>query len=453
MKILLISPNTESLPDPVFPLGLACIAGILKKHSINHKVLDLCFTADYEIAIKAALIDYKPDIAALSLRNVDNVSYPHYISYLKFYKKVIKTIKNYSHGLIILGGSGYSLLPNQLLAYLEADVGFAGAGEFTFLDFINRIKKKKNLGQYKNSGLVISQNSANDLNMDHLPPPDRSLLDCRAYLKKGGMGNIQTKRGCPFKCIYCTYPIIEGSRVRTRDPALIADEIEKLLKENIDNFFFVDNEFNYPLEHARAVCCEIIKRKLSLKWSCYANPKFITPGLIDLMLESGCTGLEFGTDAANPEMLLNMGKNFSVADLKKTSQICHRAGMAFCHSLLFGGPGETMDTVKQSCSEIISMSPTAVVCMVGIRVFPGTLLSRVAKDEGLIKPEEDFIEPVFYLTQAVEKKILPFIKSWSKNNPTWIFPGLNININTNLQEKLRRFGLRGPLWEYMKNLK
>jgi hypothetical protein len=96
------------------------------------------------------------------------------------------------------------------------------------------------------------------------------------------------------------------------------------------------------------------------------------------------------------------------------------------------------------------MSPTAVICMIGIRVFPKTRLSLIAMEEGVVGPKEDFLKPVFYLSSAIENEILPFIEKFSKENPTWIFPGLNININVELQKKLRRFGVKGPLWEYMK---
>jgi hypothetical protein len=88
--------------------------------------------------------------------------------------------------------------------------------------------------------------------------------------------------------------------------------------------------------------------------------------------------------------------------------------------------------------------------MIGIRVFPRTTLHAIALNEGVISPEEDFLKPVFYLSPAVEKNILPFVKRFSKENPTWIFPGLNINIDVKLQKKLRRFGIKGPLWEHMK---
>lgn len=449
MKVLLVSPNVESLPDPVFPLGLAYISASLKDNGIQHQVLDLCFVQDYEVAIESAIISFQPDIIGLSLRNLDNVSYPHYISYLPFYRKVVQTVRRQSQGLIVIGGSGFSLMPGAVLAYLGADFGIPGEGELSFIRLINDLEGKKGTYGSLRPG-IIDYSSEIIENLDALPIPDRSGFDNDAYLRRGGMGNIQTKRGCPFRCIYCTYPLIEGGKVRLRNPRLICDEIEGMLGYGIDNLFFVDNTFNYPIGHARAICKEIISRKLPVKWSCYANPRFVTPELIELMLASGCTGLEFGSDAANETMLVNLGKNFTVKDLRKASAICQKSGISFCHNLLLGGPGETMDTVHQTLDAINNMSPTAVICMIGIRAFPETRLSLIATEEGMIGPEEDFLKQVFYLSPAIEAEILPFIEGFSKENPTWIFPGLNINVTVELQKKLRRFGIKGPLWEHMK---
>ena len=109
-----------------------------------------------------------------------------------------------------------------------------------------------------------------------------------------------------------------------------------------------------------------------------------------------------------------------------------------------------METVHQTFDTILDMSPTAVICMVGIRIFPNTRLSLLAMEEGMIGPEEDFLKPVFYLSTAIKDEIMSAIEMFSSKHPTWIFPGLNININVELQKKLRRFGVKGPLWEHMK---
>lgn len=447
MKVLLISPNVESLPDPVFPIGLAYIAGALKENQTPYHVLDLCFEEDYEAAISYAVKSVQPDIVGLSLRNVDNVSYPNYVSYLSFYRQIVQVVRKYSRATIVIGGSGFDLLPDEILEYIGADLGVVGEGEISFVKLVNNLAEDFSGDQ---ESKIIDARHEVIGNLDDLPIPDRSGFDNDAYLKQGGMGNIQTKRGCPFKCIYCTYPVIQGEKVRQRSPKRVCDEIETLLEEGVNNIFFVDNEFNYPLEHAISICQEIVARKLPIKWSCYCHPGFVTQELVELMLNSGCTGMEFGSDAANETMLENMGKNFSVSDLKRASDICHQSGMSFCHSLLMGGPGETMETVQQTLDTILAMDSTAVICMVGIRVFPDTKLCHIAMAEGVISPDQDFLEPAFYISPAIEGEILPFMKNFSKKNPTWIFPGLNINMNRGLQEKLRRFGIKGPLWEYMK---
>jgi len=449
MKVLLVSPNVETLPDPVFPIGLAYIAASLKKNQIPCQVLDLCFVSDYDAALASAVNSFNPDIIGLSIRNLDNVSYPKYTSYLAFYRQIVKTLRQYSQALIVIGGSGFALIPEAVLTYLNADVGIMGEGEFAFVKFINAFERKKYPRMISNSRIVNYSPGIIE-NLDTLPMPDRTEFEHAAYLKWGGMGNIQTKRGCPFKCIYCTYPIIEGKTIRPRSPNHVCDEIENILEFGIRHLFVVDNIFNYPMDHAKAVCREILHRKLPIKWSCYANPGFVTPELIELMLEAGCTGLEFGSDAANETMLTNMGKNFTVHDLKNASNICRKFGISFCHSVVLGGPGETMETVNQTFDAILDMSPTAAICMIGIRVFPKTKLSVISKQEGMIDPKEDFLKPIFYISPAIKKEILPFVNKFSKKHPTWIFPGLNININVELQKKLRRFGIKGPLWEHMK---
>ncbi len=448
MKVLLVSPNVESLPDPVFPIGLAYIAAALRKNRTECNVLDLCFTQDYGKAIKSALDPFQPDIIGLSLRNLDNVSYPNYVSYLPFYRRVIQAIRSETRVPVVIGGSGFSLMPEEVLEYLGADFGIVGEGEVSFARLVNRLSREK-AGRGSQGSRVISSSPEIIKNLDDIPMPDRSGFDNEAYLNLGGMGNLQTKRGCPFKCIYCTYPIVEGKGVRLRNPELVCDEIETILSCGIGTIFFVDNTFNYPMDHAKSVCEEIIKRKLPVKWSCYANPKFVTPGLVELMLAAGCTGLEFGSDAANDSVLTNLCKGFTVNDLKTASDVCRQAGMRFCHSLLLGGPAETMETVRETLDAVLGMSPTAVICMIGIRTFPQTRLSAMATEEGMIDPDEDFLKPVFYLSSAIENEIWSFIDKFSRQNPTWIFPGLNININVELQKKLRRFGVKGPLWEYM----
>ena len=450
MKVLLVSPNIEILPDPVFPLGLAYIASALRQHGISYKILDLCFIDDYEKALNAAIDSFEPELVGLSLRNVDNVSYPLYTSYLAFYKQVIHVIRQRSQCPIVVGGSALSLMPESISAYLGADYGITGEGEIAMIELIRRLAGRAVTGAAREPQ-IIHGNAASVANLDRLASPDRSGFDNDTYLRRGGMGNIQTKRGCPFKCIYCTYPLIEGRRVRLRSPKRVCDEIESMQAAyGIKNIFVVDNEFNFPMEHAAFVCQEMIQRRLDIQWSCYVIPGYLNARLFQAMQAAGCTGVEFGSDAAHEAMLQNLGKDFTVKALTQASDLCRQMGMSFCHSLLLGGPGETLDTVKATLEAVDGMSPTAVICMIGIRIFPHTRLALIAREEGMIKPDEDFLKPVFYLSPHVKEEILPLMEAFAKDHPNWIFPGLKINMNHDLQKKLRRFGVKGPLWEHMR---
>jgi radical SAM superfamily enzyme YgiQ (UPF0313 family) len=449
MRVLLISPNIENLPDPVFPIGPAYIAGVLKAEGIEYRVLDLCFAPDFETAIKQAIEHFTPQVVGLSLRNLDNVSYPNYVPYLPFYQQVVQTIRRISPAVIVLGGSGYSLLPKEIKEYLGADYGIVGEGEQAFSRLLKEIENGSDRENHSASQGLLDGRAEMVQDLDRLPKPERAGFDLQAYYKAGGMANLQTKRGCPFGCIYCTYPVIEGSKIRMHSSQRVCDEIEELLGQGVSHLFFVDNAFNFPEEHAGQICREIIRRKLPVKWSCYANPAFVDKPQVELMQQAGCTGLEFGSDAAQAGMLANLGKNFNMADLQRTSSACREAGLAFCHSLLLGGPGETMASVQETLEAVLNFSATAVICMVGIRIFPGTRLAEIARQEGLIDEPGDFLTPQFYLAPAIREEVLPFLMDFAKQHSNWIFPGLNIQMNAPLQEKLRRFGIKGPLWEHM----
>lgn len=452
MRVLLISPNIEMLPDPVAPLGLAFLSSALKSAGHEVRCLDLCFEENIEQALEKAVSGFSPEAIGLSLRNIDNVAYPESVSYLPFFKKVVERCRLFSSSPVFLGGSGFTLMPEAILNFLEADGGIAGEGEEAFARVLGRgtgrptspvegfiVKGEKNF-----PGPACIQ----DLNS--LPSPDWNCLDFKNYFAKGGMGNLQTKRGCPFSCIYCTYPLIEGKAVRLRSPRTVADEAEALLRQGVKNVFIVDNIFSFPESHARAVCRAFMERGGSLEWSCYAHPGYFSRSLAEDMKRAGCTGVEFGTDSGSPQVLARLGKHFTPDEVRQATRVAQEAGLEVCHSLSLGAPGETEETMEETFRLMEEISPTAVVAMVGLRIFPGTGLARRAEDEGLLSPAADFLEPVFYLAPAVKDRVVEIARRRAAYHPNWILPGLSINVSLRLQSKLRRIGVKGPLWEHMK---
>ncbi len=454
MRILLISPNTEMLPDPVFPLGLAFLSGAIKRSPHQHHILDLCFVKDYGEALDHAVAEFQPQAIGLSLRNVDNVAYPGTESYLPFYQKVVSHLRQITSAPIILGGSGFSLMPEAILKYLQGDYGIVGEGEVALVRLLDHLERGHSPDPLPP---ILSAHSLQETQMrqpeqvpvQELPLPCREKFANTEYLRFGGMGNVQTKRGCMFSCVYCTYPLIEGRTVRLRPPEQVAEEARHLCHQGVDTFFVVDNIFNFPPHHARSICGEFLRRNLKVSWSCYLHPEFVTKSLLSLMKEAGCTSVEFGVDAGSNFMLQRLGKSFTKVAVRRASELCHEAGLPFCHSLIFGGPGENRQTIQETFDLMAEVSPTAVIAMAGIRLFPGTTLAEIASRQDLILTDETMLKPTFYLAESVRPFILDLLHAHAEDNRHWILPGSQVNINTRLQEKLRRFGLRGPLWEHM----
>lgn len=451
MKLLLVSANGERDPYPVFPIGLAYLAAPLKVAGHSLKVLDLCFEADPFLSISAALAEDCPDAIIISLRNLDNVTWPGSRSYLERLKKIVTSCN--SLATTIIGGSGFSLMPVEILAAVGADYGVAGEGEEILPRLLHCLQSGGDPSLLP--GVIVPGRSS------FVPPqpvsvpgtPDRSLFDVARYHRDGGMANVQTKRGCPFGCIYCTYPLLEGKRMRLRPVADIIAEIRALVAEfAVDYIYFVDDIFNYPPAFTEELCTAMIAENLNINWSAFINPDFITGQLLELMKQAGCDAVEYGSDSGSATMLENMGKSFTVDDIRESSRLCHELGMDFAHYMLFGGPGETRETVLESFALMDEVAPTAVIAMTGIRIYPGTALAQTALKEGIISHRDSLLEPLFYISPAIRDELCELVTTEALKRSIWVVPGLEINISSAMLDALRMFTVRGPLWKLMKRM-
>jgi radical SAM superfamily enzyme YgiQ (UPF0313 family) len=451
MKLLLISANRERSPYPVFPIGLAYLIPPLEAAGHLLSALDLCFESDPEAAVKRELASVKPDVVIISLRNLDNVTWPDSRQYLPQLAEICKACGE--DAVVIVGGSGFSLMPVEIMAAVGADYGIVGEGEQSLPILLDAIASGASTDRLPGVIVPGADNFLPPAPIMQIGTPDRKLFDVSRYLKEGGMANLQTKRGCPFSCSYCTYPLLEGYKVRSRSIPEILAEINSLVNDfGVDYLYFVDDIFNFPTAFAEELCNAMVSAKLPVKWSAFINPDFITPKLLDSMVAAGCDAVEFGTDSGSPQMLENLSKSFNVEHLRTASTLCRQAGVDFAHYILFGGPGETEATLLESFELMDQLEPTAVIAMTGIRIYPGTALHKKALKEQVITPETDLLEPVFYISPLVRDDLCRIVTEEALKRKNWIVPGLEINVSDNMLEALRLFKVRGPLWKLMKKL-
>lgn len=450
MKISLIALNQEKYPYPVQPIGLAYIAAALSKSGHTTRLVDLCFATDDRSILYEHILSYGPDVICFSIRNIDSTSFPESIYYLPRIKELVEICKARSSAAMIVGGSGFSIAPAEILDYLEIDLGVVGEGERAIGELMDCLAEKQPFHHIP--GLVYRQDHGCQVNERDLPidldahTPAREFLDMERYVAEGGITSVQSKRGCHFNCIYCTYPLIEGKTVRMRSPEKVIDELEMLNKRyGVDSFCFVDNVFNYPLDHAVGICNGIIRRGLKIQWTGFFHPRFIAADFAELLQKAGCSGVELGIDSASDKILSRLKKGFSTKDVVEAMGFCKKAGLNTCCCLILGGPGEDGDTLKETFDRMDQTAPDAILAYSGIRIYPNTEMERIALGEGY--ELGNHLEPRFYISEALKERLVPMIHEFSQTHSNFIYGGKPNDIPLEFIKRMRKRGVRGPLWE------
>ena len=309
-KILLVSANNFSNPYPVYPIGLSYLWTYQKKNLKNYEFdffdFNLNSFDDFDNILKSNHYRY----IELSLRNIDDVNIYSKNTFITHYKKITSYIRKYSQAVLLVGGSGFSIFPELLLKELEADYGIKGEGEESNIQLINALDNGEKVSDIE--GLVY-RNDDGDIIVNGRAHFVRSIdvqFDeqlTEFYWPKSGMLNIQTKRGCPKRCIYCSYPVIEGRVVRTLDPYKVVENIVELnRKKEITYLFFTDSIFNINREYNYKLCNLIIDSGVKINWGAYFSPSNLTYEDLRLYQKAGLTHIEFGTESFSDSQLVNI---------------------------------------------------------------------------------------------------------------------------------------------------
>jgi radical SAM superfamily enzyme YgiQ (UPF0313 family) len=407
MKVLLVATNRERSPYPVAPLGALCVAASARNTGHDVTFLDLGLTQKPQRVLRKALAKDDFQAVAFSIRNLDNCWFYAPRLYFDEVREFAEIVRQRFNGPLILGGTGFSVSPQGWMRRLRPTCGVVGEGERAFPEVLNRLETKRSMEGV--DGVMTPDNGNGSENfpptraierLGELPLPAHDLCSYAPYVRRGGFVGVQTKRGCPFKCAYCIYPQLEGKRYRLRPPEAVVDEIQTAAaRSRMREFFFVDSVFNHPHSHALAVCRELERRRLPVRWSAFCNPTDFDAELAAAMKTAGCNGVEFGLDVASDKMLAALNKPFGQQQTKVALQAARDAGLPFAIYLLFGGPGETWTDVEDTQNFLNSCpAANAVFATIGIRVYEGTPMEKIAAQEGQVKPDQDLFEPAYYVS-------------------------------------------------------
>ena len=463
MRVALV--NTNLIQPPIAPIGLDYVAEAL--HAAGHQpaVLDLCFEPDPHAAIARFFAASTYGVVGVTLRNTDDCGYASRWSFLPQFADLITAIRRHTGAPLVLGGVGFSVMPEQALALTGADLGVWGEGEFVFPELARRLERGE---EYRDlPGLLWPRQGAFERNppsapaLDALPAMRRAWIDNPLYFLHGGQAGFETKRGCPMRCVYCADLVAKGGRVRARPPAAVAEELECLLAQGIDHLHTCDPEFNLPPSHALAVCEELTRRRLGdrLRWYAYCSPAPFPSELALAMRRAGCVGINFGVDSGDAGMLRRLGRAHTPADILDAARRAKDAGIAVMLDLLLGAPGESRESLARTVGLMRQADPDCVGVSLGVRVYPGTELARQVASEDLragLCGGQSPADPLFFLEPAVAPFAAALLDSLIGDDPRFFFfdpsrPKRNYNYHANqrLRDALRA-GLRGAYWDILR---
>jgi len=459
MRVLLV--NTNRLQPPIAPVALDYLAAALRAAGHEPALLDLCSEPDPEAAMSRALAGEEYGLIGLTFRNTDDCYYPGRAWFVPELAALVSLARQHSAAPLVLGGVGFSIMPEAIMRQTGADWGIAGDGEFALVRLANGEREIPG-ALHQREGMLRRQPAVPD-DLSALPAMRRDFVDNVKYERLGGQIGFETKRGCAAPCVYCADPVAKGRAARLRPPAAVADELESLADRGIAHLHTCDAEFNRPGEHALAVCEALIRRGLGekLRWHAYCAPVPFSADLARALRRAGCVGINFGVDHGVESMLRLLGRDYRPADLESAFALCRQNGLATMADLLLGGPGETESTLRAGLDFIRQIRPDRVGLSVGIRVYPGTPLARRAQSqpEALRGPGAaagDFVAPTYYLSPALGERIFSLVRELTGDDPRFFFsdptePDRNYNYSGNdLLVKALAAGYRGAYWDILR---
>jgi len=384
LRVLLISTPYPREENPLPPLSLTYLAGALEREGVDVQIMDFLVARYHPQKLRRKLAEYRPQLVGVTCVTMNS----------GLATKILRVCKDFDPNITtVIGGPHASFTPDETLRRAPwVDVIAIGEGETTLVELCHQVASAGDYGRvagiaFADEGTVVKTAPRPLLeDLDQLPLPARHLLPLARYQALGVPCTVTTSRGCPYGCIFCSAHQMFGRKVHFRSPGLVVDEIEMLYRDfGFNQINIVDDTFTVNHDHAGQVCEEILKRDLNIAWSTYARVDNVTGDLMTLMRRAGCETVLFGIESSDENILKTIRKGITPEDIRRGVKIACGAGFRVLTSFIFGLPGETPDSVRNTMAfaDELNKNYGAEYAFHVLAPMPGTELYERAADYSL----------------------------------------------------------------------
>ena len=358
MKLLLVTPGwpKKSLWGELgfkFPsLSFAALAAVTPSHweieLCDENIEPINFSADVDLVAITAMTAQAPRAYEIAS---------------KFRQRKVPAV---------LGGFHVSSLPEEGLRYADAIV--VGEGELAWPRLLADLERGELLRVYQADGLM---------EMQAIPVARRQIFNDKRYLLTN---TLQTTRGCPHQCEFCSVTAFYGRKYRKRPIEAVLAELETL-RTNNSFAFFVDD--NLVADRGYAMALFDGMRGLGFKWLSHASIDMSRDReLVRAAGDAGCIGMFVGFESLRPEVLAAMGKKTNLElDYLKGAAIFRDNGIGILGSFILGSDGDTPDVFEETLRFCEKARLEAAIFPI-LTPYPGTAVRARLMAEGRILSNE-----------------------------------------------------------------
>lgn len=277
-------------------------------------------------------------------------------------------------GKIIVGGPHTSVALSTIPEFVDYVV--QGEGERAISKVVN--------GEAR--GRVLMEDRIR--NLDSLPFQPWDIFSSLPYdytcpwLEVMPVFTMNTSRGCPFNCTFCSVSSIWGKRCTYLSADRIIAEIEYLVKNfGVKGIYFREDNFTLNSKRIEEFCEKLIKKHINITWACETRVDNISKELVELMSAAGCKAFYFGVESGSQTILDMINKQITVEQIENAINWCKRYGVRSYCSLITGLPGETYEDYLLTKKLMEKLKPYAHVFNIFVAIPDSSLYKYILNNK------------------------------------------------------------------------